>query len=198
MKKNLNSIPVTHRTVPEPKGQHLDFVNIAYSHLVHSYWDNFNSLITHLTPFRVKHVLLKLQKDYVISLEFFNWVQTHKPNSHTLETHLMILGILTKSKKFKSAESILKGILVSGSIALPALLFDAILYSYRMFDSSPCVFDSLFKTYAHMKKFRNASDVFCQKKDYGFLPTVESCNKYIGSLLDLNRVDIALGFYNLN
>ncbi|KAK0590775.1 hypothetical protein LWI29_031523 [Acer saccharum] len=110
MKKNLNPIPVTHRTVPEPKGQHLDFVNIAYSHLVHSYWDKLNSLITHLTPFRVKHVLMKLQKDYVISLEFFNWVQTHKPNSHTLETHLMILRILTKSKKFKSAESILKGL----------------------------------------------------------------------------------------
>ena len=64
-----------------------------------------------------------------------------------------------------------------------------------MCDSSPYVFDSLFKTYAHMKKFRNAIDIFCQMKDYGFLPTVESCNKYISSLLDLNRVDIALGFY---
>ncbi|KAK1565506.1 hypothetical protein Q3G72_028238 [Acer saccharum] len=154
-----------------------------------------NSLITHLTPFRVKHVLLKLQKYYVISLDFFNWVQTNKPNSHTLETHLMILHILTKNKKFKFAESILKGILVSGSIDLPAKLFDAVLYSYRMCDSSSRVFDSLFKTYAHMKKFRNATDVFCQMKDYGFLPTFESCNKYISSLLGLNKVDIALGFY---
>ncbi|KAJ0113149.1 hypothetical protein Patl1_01842 [Pistacia atlantica] len=65
----------------------------------------------------------------------------------------------------------------------------------RMCDSSPRVFDSLFKTYAHMKKFRDATDTFCQMKDYGFLPTIESCNKYLGSLLDLNRVDIALGFY---
>ncbi|KAI9177157.1 hypothetical protein LWI28_011756 [Acer negundo] len=62
-------------------------------------------------------------------------------------------------------------------------------------DSSSCVFDSLFKTYDRMKKFRNTTDVFCQTKDYAFLPTVESCNKYISSLLDLNRVDIALGFY---
>ena len=168
MKKNWNPIPVPHRTVPEPKGQDLDFVNIAYSHLVHSDWEKLNSLITHLTPFRVKHVILKLQIDYVISLEFFNWVQTHKPNSHALVTHSMILHIMTKSKKFKSAESILKGILVSGSIDLPAKLFDAVLYSYRMCDSSPCVFVSLFKTYAHMKKFRNATDVFCQMKDYGF------------------------------
>ena len=100
-----------------------------------------------------------------------------------------------QEQEFKSAESILKGILVSGLIDLPAKLFDAVLYSYRMCDSSLCVFDSLVKTYAHMKKFRNATDVFCQMKDYGFLPTVESCNKYISSLLDLNRVDIALGFY---
>ncbi|KAI9177883.1 hypothetical protein LWI28_020284 [Acer negundo] len=104
----------------------------------------------------------------------------------------MILYTLTKNKEFKS---ILKGILVLGSIDLPAKLFDAVLYSYRMCDSSSHVFDSLFKTYAHMKKFRNATDVFCQMKDYGFLPTVESCNKYIRSLLNLNRVDIALGFY---
>ncbi|KAH7576625.1 hypothetical protein JRO89_XS01G0119500 [Xanthoceras sorbifolium] len=62
-------------------------------------------------------------------------------------------------------------------------------------DSSPRVFDSLFMAYAHMKKFRNATDVFCQMKDYGFFPIVESCNKYISSLLDLNRTDIALGFY---
>ncbi|KAL5753550.1 hypothetical protein ACOSP7_021770 [Xanthoceras sorbifolium] len=195
MKRNWKPIPVPHRTVPEPKGQDLDFVNIAYSHLVHSDWEKLNSLTTHLTPFRVKHVLLKLQKDFVLSLEFFNWVQTHKPSSHTLETHSIILHILTKNRKFKSAESILKGILDSGSIDLPSKLFDAVLYSYRVCDSSPRVFDSLFRTYAHMKKFRNATDVFCQMKDYGFFPIVESCNKYISSLLDLNRIDIALVFY---
>ncbi|KAF2317291.1 hypothetical protein GH714_019432 [Hevea brasiliensis] len=74
-----------------------------------------------------------------------------------------------------------------------------------MCGSSPRVFDSLFKTCAHMKKFRNATvtffrfrnatDTFFQMKDYGLLPTVESCNAYLSSLLDLHGVDIALAFY---
>ncbi|KAL6144032.1 PREDICTED: pentatricopeptide repeat-containing protein At4g26680, mitochondrial [Fragaria vesca subsp. vesca] len=193
--RNWNPIPIPHRTIPEPKGQDLDFVNVVNSHLIHSDWAKLNSLANGLTAFRVKHVFLKVQKDYVVSLEFFNWVGTHKPTSLTLETHSMILHILTKYRKFKSAESILRKILVPGNIDLPSKLFEAILYSYRSCDSSPRVFDSLFKTFAHMKKFRNATDTFCRMKDYGFYPTVESCNAYVSSLLDLNRADVALAFY---
>ncbi|KAL6140282.1 hypothetical protein ACLB2K_058582 [Fragaria x ananassa] len=193
--RNWNPIPIPHRTIPEPKGQDLDFVNVVNSHLIHSDWAKLNSLANGLTAFRVKHVLLKVQKDYVVSLEFFNWVGTHKPTSHTLETHSMILHILTKHRKFKSAESILRKILVPGNIDLPSKLFEAILYSYRLCDSSPRVYDLLFKTFAHMKKFRNATDTFCRMKDYGFYPTVESCNAYVSSLLDLNRADVALAFY---
>ncbi|XP_022771667.1 pentatricopeptide repeat-containing protein At4g26680, mitochondrial [Durio zibethinus] len=190
-----NPIPIPFRTIPVPRGQDLDFVNVAHSHLIHSDWNKLNALSTHLTPFRVKHILLKIQKDHVLSLEFFNWVKTQNPISHSLETHSMILHILTKSQKFKSAESVLRSIIVSGSLELPAKLFDAILYSYRICDSSPRVFDLLFKTYAHSKKFRNATNAFSRMKDYGFLPTVKSCNLYLSSLLDLHRVDIALGFY---
>ncbi|XVF21142.1 hypothetical protein REPUB_Repub12eG0065000 [Reevesia pubescens] len=194
-RRNWNPIPIPFRTIPEPRGQDLDFVSVAYSHLVHSDWAKLNALSTHLTPFRVKHILLKIQNDHVLSLEFFNWVKTQNPTSHSLETHSMILHILTKNQKFKSAESVLRSIIVSGSLELPANLFDAILYSYRICDSSPRVFDLLFKTYAHTKKFRNATDAFSRMKDYGFLPTVKSCNAYLSSLLDLHRVDIALGFY---
>ncbi|KAJ4835048.1 hypothetical protein Tsubulata_012843 [Turnera subulata] len=194
-RRNWNPIPIPHRTIPEPRGQDLDFVNVAHSHLIHSDWDKLNPLSTHLTPFRVKHVLLKIQKDHVLSLEFFNWVETQNPNSHTLETHSIILHILTKNRKFKPAESVLRCVLVSRSIELPDRLFEALLYSYRMCDSSARVFDSLFRTYAHMKKFRNASDAFVRMKEYGFLPTVESCNAYLSSLLDLHRVDIAFVFY---
>ncbi|KAM1164779.1 hypothetical protein ACFX13_024879 [Malus domestica] len=194
-KMNRNPIPIPHRTIPEPKGQDLDFVNVVNSHLIHSDWAKLNPLSTGLTAFRVKHILLKIQKDYVLSLEFFNWVAARNPNAHTLETHSMILHILTKYRKFKSAESISKKILVSGSIDLPSKLFEAILYSYRLCDSSPRVFDSLFKTFAHLKKFRNATNMFCQMKEYGFFPTVESCNAYLSSLLDLHRADVALAFY---
>ncbi|XP_021805860.1 pentatricopeptide repeat-containing protein At4g26680, mitochondrial-like [Prunus avium] len=194
-KWNWNPLPIPHRTIPEPKGQDLDFVNVANSHLIHSDWAKLNSLSNGLTAFRVKHVLLKIKQDYVLSLEFFNWVAAQNPTSLTLETHSMILHILTKYRKFKSAESILRKVLVSGSIDLPSKLFEAILYSYRLCDSSPRVFDSLFKTFAHMKKFRNTTNTFCQMKDYGFFPTVESCNAYLSSLLDLHRADIALVFY---
>ncbi|KAH7533492.1 pentatricopeptide repeat-containing protein At4g26680, mitochondrial [Ziziphus jujuba] len=193
--RNWKPLPVPHKTIPEPKGQDLDFVNVAHSHLIHSDWAKLDLLSSGLTPFRVKHILLKIQKDHVLSHEFFKWVGVKKASLHTLETHSMILHILTRNGKFKSAESILRGIIVSGSIDLPPKLFDEILYSYRICDSSPVVFDLLFKTFAHVRKFRNASDTFCRMKDYGFLPRVESCNAYISSLLDLDRVDVTFTFY---
>lgn len=166
-RKNWNPIPIPFRTIPEPRGQDLDFVNVAHSHLVHSDWNKLNALSIHVTPFRVKHVLLKIQKDHVLSLEFFNWAKTRNLTSHSLETHSVILHILTKNQKFKSAESVLRSLLVSGSLELPAKMFDVILYSYRICDSSPRVFDLLFKTYADAKKFRNATDAFYRMKDYG-------------------------------
>ncbi|KAG5553510.1 hypothetical protein RHGRI_011401 [Rhododendron griersonianum] len=193
--RNPKPIPLPHRTILDPRGQDLDYVNVAHSHLVHSDWAKLDKLAPNLTPFRVRHILLKIQKDNVLSLEFFNWVETQNPNLHTLDTHSTILHILTKSSKFKSAESILKKILDSCSIHLPSKLFESILNSYRLCDSSPCVFDSLFKTYAHVRKLRNATDTFCQMKDYGFLPTVESCNAYLSALMNLNRADIVFAFY---
>ncbi|XP_021887108.1 LOW QUALITY PROTEIN: pentatricopeptide repeat-containing protein At4g26680, mitochondrial-like [Carica papaya] len=193
--RNWKPIPVPHRKMPEPKGQDLDFVNVAHSHLIHSDWDKLSELSAYLTPSRVNHILVKIQKDHVLSLEFFNWVKTQNPSFQSLETLSIMLHILTKNRKFKSAESILRITFVTGQLDLPAKLLDAILYSYRLCDSSPRVFDSLFKFYAHKKKFRHATDTFSQMKIFGFLPTVESCNAYISSLLDLHRVDIALLFY---
>ncbi|XAR71054.1 hypothetical protein NMG60_11028140 [Bertholletia excelsa] len=163
------------------QGQDLDYVNVGHSHLLHSDWSKLDKLAYGLTPFRVKHILLKVQKDY--------------SSLHTLDTYSIILHILTKNQKFKSAECILKKILQSNSIDLPYKLFEAMLDTYRWCDSSPCVFDLLFKTFAHMKKFRNATDIFCLMKDYGFLPTVESCNAYLSSLMNLGRADIAVAFY---
>lgn len=193
--RNYNPIPLPHRTIPEPRGQDLDYVNVAHSHLVHSDWIKLEKLAPNLTTVRVKHILLKIQKDYVLSLEFFNWVETQNPNLLTLDTRSIILHVLTKNSKFKSAESILKKTLQSSSIHLPSMIFEAILNSYRVCDSSPRVFDSLFKTYAHMRKLRNAIDSFRRMKDYGFLPTVESCNAYLSASMNLNRADIALVFY---
>ena len=80
-------------------------------------------------------LLLKVQKDRVLFLEFFNWVGVHKPSLHSLDMHSIILHIFTKNCKFKSAESILKKILESGLIDLPSKLFEAILNSYRICDS---------------------------------------------------------------
>ena len=76
-----------------------------------------------------------------LSLEFFNWVKHQNPGSHSLE-NAIVLHTLTKNRKFKSAEFILRGILVTGGMDSPAKLFDALLYSYRECDSTPRVFDS--------------------------------------------------------
>ncbi|KAL7613011.1 hypothetical protein Lser_V15G05793 [Lactuca serriola] len=191
-------IPIPHRTILEPKGQDLDYINIAHSHLLHSEWAKLDKLLTKSNSLRVKQILLKLQNDYVISLKFFKWIELHNPSLLTLETNSIILHILTKNRKFVSDESILKKIIGSCScdVNLHSKLFDDVLHSYRMCDSIPRVFDALFKMYAQMKQFRNATDTFCRMKEYGFLPTIESCNMYMSSLLSFNRVDIALPFYN--
>ncbi|KAJ1390941.1 Tetratricopeptide-like helical domain superfamily [Sesbania bispinosa] len=186
-----SSLPIPHRTIPQPKEQDLDFVNVAHSHLIHSHWDKLKPLSTSLTPFRIKHILLKLNNNDVLSLEFFNWVHKHNPSYHTLETHSILLHTLTKNRKFKTTQSILRRILTP----FLSKLFEALLYSYRFCDSSPLVFDALFKTFAHMNKLRNATDTFTRMKEYGFFPTVESCNAFLSSLLQLHRADVALSFY---
>ncbi|GER43335.1 pentatricopeptide repeat-containing protein, partial [Striga asiatica] len=163
-----NPIFLPHRTIPPPTGQDSDFINIAHSHLIHSEWDKLDKLASALSLFRIKHILLKTRKDYVLSLEFFNWIGLKNPNLNTLEVTSIILHILTRNP---------------------------LIYSYRMCESSPRVFDLLFKTHAHMKKFRNASDCFRWMKEYGFFPTIESCNAYLSSLSSLNRPDILLAFY---
>lgn len=188
-------IPIPHRTIPEPRGQDHDFITIAHSHLIHSEWPKLNSLAPKFTPFRLNHILLKIQKDPVLSFEFYNFAASQNPCFQTLDTHAIILHILTKFKRFKSAESILTKTLISQTKNSSSELFDAILYTYRLCDSSPGVFDSLFKAYAHIKKFRNASETFCRMRNYGFLPKIRSCNAYMSSLLDLGRTDIILAFH---
>ncbi|XP_023745245.1 uncharacterized protein LOC111893416 [Lactuca sativa] len=198
LRSKWSPIPIPYRTILEPKGQDLDYINIVHSHLLHSDWAKLDKLLTKSNSLRVKHILLKLQSDYVISLKFFKWIELHNPSLLTLETNSIILHILTKNRKFVSAESILKKIIGSCSrdVNLHSKLFDAVLHSYQMCDSTPRVFDALFKMYAQMKQFRNATYTFCRMKEYGFLPTIESCNMYMSSLLSFNRVDIALPFYN--
>ncbi|GAB2266424.1 hypothetical protein Dimus_001432, partial [Dionaea muscipula] len=166
-----------------------------YSFLIHSEWDKLDTLSNKLTVFRIKHILLKILKDSVLLDDFYKWVVLKQPNAHTLETHSVILHILSRNRKFRCAESILEGIVESRDVNLPSRLFEAIVYSYREADSFPHVFNSLFKTYAHLKRCRNATDTFFLMKDYGFLPTIESCNVYLSSLLSLNQADIALAFY---
>lgn len=196
---NYKKIPILlpHRTMPPAKGQDLDYVNIMHSHLIHSDWDKLDELAPGLTSYRIKHVLLKIQKDCVLSLQFFKWVENKNYKLNTLDVNSILLHILTKNHKFKSAELILRKILEMGSLELdfPRKVFEALMYSYRMCESTPRVFDALFKTHAHMKKFRNASDSFCWMRDYGFYPTVKSCNAFLSALIGLNRGDIALAFY---
>ncbi|XP_004510327.1 uncharacterized protein [Cicer arietinum] len=182
-------LPIPHQTIPQPKGQDLDFINVFHSNIIHSQWEKLNPLSNSLTPFRIKHILLKLQNDHVLSLKFFNWVNTHNPNSHTLQTHSFILHILTKNRNFRTSQSIFSKIITDSN------LFEALLHSYRLCNSSPLVFDTLFKTFAHKNKLRNATDTFVKMKEYGFFPSVESCNAFLSSMLYLKRPELVLSFY---
>ncbi|KAK1405009.1 hypothetical protein POM88_004614 [Heracleum sosnowskyi] len=108
----------------------------------------------------------------------------------------------------KSAESVLREILDSGSVNFSSELFEALVYSYRVCDSSPRVFDLVFKTgdiavkfykemqrsrissnvytfnmvvaaYCKLGKLENAVSVFKEMESLGFNPTVASYNTLI-------------------
>ncbi|KRH44246.2 hypothetical protein GLYMA_08G199100v4 [Glycine max] len=186
-------LPIPHRTIPEPRGQDLDFICVAHRHVINSHWEKLLPLSTSLTPFRLKHLLLALQNDHVSSLKLSTWVLKHNPSSHTLDTHSILLHTLSKHRQFKTTQKFLTQTLSSHP---PHTLFDALLFSYRLCNSSsPLVFDSLFKTLAHTNKFRHATHIYTLMKEHGFSPTVQSCNAFLSSLLRLRRADIALAFY---
>jgi len=188
-------LPLPNWSIPEAKGHDMDFINVAYSNLTHSRWDLLNQMASGLTQFRVSHVLLKTHKDYFLAHQFFNWAEQQRGFSHSLESHCLIFHVLTRAKKFRAAEGQIKKI-IAPKLGNPApQIFECLVNTYRLCDSSPRSFDALFKTYAHSKKLRNARDVFYFMKTYGFLPTVESCNAYLSSLLKLNRTDLVHLFY---
>ncbi|TKY64418.1 Pentatricopeptide repeat-containing protein mitochondrial [Spatholobus suberectus] len=186
-------LPIPHRTIPEARGQDLDFITVARSHVIHSRWDKLHPLSTSLTPFRLKHLLLALQNDPVLSLHLSTWVLHHTPSSHTLDSRAILLHTLAKHRRFKTTQTLLAQILSSH---LPSTLFESLLRTFRLCrDSSPLVFDALFKTLAHTNKLRHATHTYVLMKEHGFSPTVESCNAFLSSSLRLRRADIALAFY---
>ncbi|KAI4363748.1 hypothetical protein MLD38_019924 [Melastoma candidum] len=197
-RKARDPLPIPHRTIPEPKGRDFDFVSVASSHLIHSDWEKLERLSSDFTPFRTKHVLLKIQRDYVLSLEFFNWVKVRIPGCHSRESHSILLHVLTKNGKFKSADSVMRSLTDSwGANWLNdhREFLHTILDTYRACDSSPRVLDGIFKSYSHMKKLRCATDAFCLMKEYGMLPKIESCNAFLSASLQMGRSDIMLSFY---
>ncbi|CAL1356221.1 unnamed protein product [Linum trigynum] len=197
-RKNL--IPIPHRSIPEARGQDLDFVNVAHSHIIHSDWGKLElSPPAHFTPFRITHVLLKIQRDHVLSLEFFDWVKTHSPDSLTVETHSIILHILTKNRKFKSAESILKdGLGIRSSAHSADKLFDVLLHSYRVCDSSPRVFDSLFSVYARSKKFRPdiALGFYGEMRRCRITPNVYTLNMVMAAFCKGGKIEKAVELFS--
>ncbi|KAL9304407.1 hypothetical protein ACSQ67_021670 [Phaseolus vulgaris] len=185
-------LPIPHRTLPEPRGQDLDFITVAHSHVINSHWEKLHPLCPVLTPFRLKHLLLNLQNDHVLSLKLSQWLLHHHPSTHTLETLSFLLHTLAKHRQFKTIQTILTKILSSNP---PHALFHSLLHSYPLCNASPLVFDAVFKTLAHTSKFRSATLVYTLMKQHGFSLTVESCNAFLSSLLRLRRADIALSFY---
>ncbi|CAH1436084.1 unnamed protein product [Lactuca virosa] len=86
LRSKWSPIPIPYRTILEPKGQDIDYINIAHSHLLHSDWAKLDKILTKSNSLRVKHILLKLQNDYVISLKLFKRIELHNPSLLTLET----------------------------------------------------------------------------------------------------------------
>ncbi|XP_078430098.1 tetratricopeptide repeat (TPR)-like superfamily protein isoform X4 [Wolffia australiana] len=187
--------PIPFRSMAELGGQDLDFIAIAHSYATRGEWLQLGSIAAGLSPFRLEHLLLRVRRDPVLSLELYQWCLRRDPRLETLENQSLLLHILTKSRRFKPAASLLKDRIISKTAKSSLDLFHAVLFSYRLCDSSPRVFDCLFKTYSRLKKFRDATDTFRRMKEFGFLPSIKSCNALLSSLLNSHRTDIILTFF---
>lgn len=109
-------LPIPHRTIPEPRGQDLDFICVAHRHVINSHWEKLLPLSTSLTPFRLKHLLLALRNDLVSSLKLSNWVLTHNPKFHTLAKHRL----------FKTTEKFLTQTLSSHPLRIVVVLLPSL------------------------------------------------------------------------
>ncbi|KAK3232443.1 hypothetical protein Dsin_004324 [Dipteronia sinensis] len=97
-------------------------------------------------------------------------------------------------KAWRRQKSILKGVLVSGSIDLPAKLYDAVLYSYRMVDialgfykemqrcrisQNVYTLNMVIGAFCKSGKLENAVEEFKEIERIGFSPTIASYNTLI-------------------
>ena len=90
-----------------------------------------------LTQFRVGHALLKTHQDYFLANRFFNWVEQRRGFTHSIESHYLI------DKKFKDIEDHIKKIMPSKLGNLVPQIFECLVNTYMLCDSSPRSFDAL-------------------------------------------------------
>ncbi|KAH9330788.1 hypothetical protein KI387_002896, partial [Taxus chinensis] len=134
----------------------------------------------------VVEILIRLQKCPKLALKFFNCIETQLKLKPDLQSFCIAIHILTKARMPSYAQELLQQALHAG-FGPTQLIFDSLVTTYKDCNSTPFVFDLLFKTLVQSGLVGSAVEIFRSMKTIGFMPAIETCNSLLSALLKENR-----------
>ncbi|CAN1247406.1 Pentatricopeptide repeat-containing protein At5g40400 [Linum perenne] len=149
--------------------------------------DEIKDLLPHLGSIEISRVLLRCQSDSVSALAFFNWVKNDLGHIPTTRNYCLILHILAWSKEFKPAMKLLTELIQSVKDSSSGEdVFQSLVLHSEDCNWDPVVFDMLIKAYVKVGGVKEGFITYFKVIEFGYVPTVSSCNCLLNGLLKLN------------
>lgn len=133
----------------------------------------------------IEKVLLQLKEptDARRALGFFHWSSQRKKSKsqHGVRSYCIVIHILVRARLLVDSRALLESVLRKcGREDNPMFLFvDTLVGTYRATDSTPLVFYLLIQTYAKLRQFEVAFDVFHRLDMHGFSVSIISYNSLL-------------------
>ncbi|KAK8643720.1 hypothetical protein V6N13_013003 [Hibiscus sabdariffa] len=145
---------------------------------------NWDTLTRTLPPLQLTHsivqqVLLRLQlPDHARSaLNFFHWSAKTQNFQHQIYSYCIAVHILVRAQQLADAKVLLHSALKTNEArSTRYCMVESLLGSYKVFDSSPLVFDLLVQAYAKLRMFEDGFEVCCYLENHGLCLNLSSFN----------------------
>lgn len=149
-------------------------VRSVYAILTIDRWESLNCMKYRTASLRPVHGRL--------ALKFLKWVVKQPGLELTHITHLYCITthILVRARMYDCAKSILKYLPDMGLGS--SSVFDALMDTYPLCNSSPAVFDLLIRVYVRMGAADDALEAFRLMRSRGFRPSVCTCNMILSAM----------------
>ncbi|KAK2644491.1 hypothetical protein Ddye_019686 [Dipteronia dyeriana] len=136
-------------------------------------WKVLDQMAPSLTNSLVSRVVCEFRKSPKLALEFYNWVEESKGFSKTLESSCAIVHVMTDSRRFDDALSIM-GNLMHVSFGGFARLVDV----YELCESTPAVFDALVRACTQIGATEGAYEVIKKLRVDGCWVSIHAWNNF--------------------